>query len=82
MSRQAKIFICNFLAVLFALFTLVSLGSVAAEGALVRSLFNASFFAVLCYFFADMEKELTAAPKRRKRAKLSVYKGKTGKSAA
>ncbi len=83
MKIQSKIYLYNFLTVVFALMTVISLGSLG-QLPLYTVVSNVALFAMATYFCVNKENHYRAVIKNRRRHKkvqLSVYRG-NGKQSA
>ena len=77
MKIQSKIYLYNFLTVVFALLTLVSIGSFG-QLPLYTVVSNVVVFSLLTYISVNKENHFRAVLKRRRKSRkvhLSVYKG-------
>ena len=78
MKIKTKINLYNFLTVVFAILTFVSLGGANGEVGLIRAIMNIATFSFLTYICYERENKLRdilrSRRKKNKKVKLSVYK--------
>ena len=77
MKIQSKVYLYNFLTIVFAVMTVVSIGSLG-QLPLYTVVSNVVVFSLLTYFCVNKENHYSAVIKSRRRQKkvqLSVYKG-------
>jgi len=83
MTTKTKISIYNFLTVVFAMLTVISMGSIGST-AMHIAFINTAVFALLTYLCFDKENALRASLKKRRQRKvqLSVYNSRKSRQAA
>lgn len=81
MKIKTKINLYNFLTVVFAILTFVSLGGANGEVELIRAIMNVVTFSFLTYICYERENQLREMLRikrnKNKKVKLSVYKSTT-----
>ena len=83
MKMQSKIYLYNFLTIVFAILTVVSIGSLG-QLPLFTVITNVSVFSLLAFFCVNRENHYRAvirSRRRQKKVQLSVYRG-NGKQSA